>query len=139
MRRRRRFAIALVLVLGVVFLAGCGTIAGGALGAGLGAAGAAAVGAPPAVGAKLGAIIGGGAGLLLYDVPRPMGYVEYYPNGGSATYYYPAPPPAPHRRPTPVCVGRLDQEYGYRPDPHGGPPFFEPTGRVFCRGEIIIR
>lgn len=118
------------VLLSVVVLAGCGTLTGGALGAGLGAAGAAAVGAPPAVGAKLGAVIGGGAGAI-YDLNRAA--------NGQPVVWLPGQPhivvadqPLTYRRPVMCIGGKLTEEYGNMSDPNGGPSYYVKTGRVFC-------
>lgn len=78
--------------------------------------------------------------------PRQPVYSQYgpiYAPQPSYPVYGPVyAPPAPvvmYPYPQPICVGTLDIEYGFRPHPSGNGLEYAPTGRTFCRGQILYR
>mgnify|MGYP001606618598 CR=1 FL=1 len=92
-------------------------------------------------------VLGVGGGIVLGTIgvrildnvfghPQPVytshGYPGNYPI--SQPVYF--PPMSPMYR-SPVCAGTLTEEYGWQPDPRGGPPYYVKTGRTFCSGQIL--
>ncbi|MFY9461926.1 MAG: hypothetical protein WAP51_01855 [Candidatus Sungiibacteriota bacterium] len=133
------------------------TLKGGAIGAVIGAVGGAAAGAAigaatgnPGKGAAIGAAaggiggvgVGGAVGLTKSRASYEHAYASCmlargYAVGGKVPIA-PAPPVAlPVSQGVPVCVGTLTEEYGWQPDPRGGPPHYVKTGRYFCNGQLF--
>ena len=137
-----------------------GSAIGGIIGAIGGAAAGAAIGAVtgnPGTGAAIGAAAGGIGGIgvgggMNFSKSR-QGYERAYAvcmqsKGYTVSGFGPvAPAVAPAYAPvvvpivapsSPVCAGRFEQEYGWQPDPVGGPPRYVPTGRYLCNGQLFI-
>lgn len=86
-------------------------------------------------GISSGAAVGIGLGALALGViiGQQMDQPAYPVYGPQPVF---APPMYPMYR-TPVCVGQLTTEYGWRQHPSGNGVEYVPTGRVFCNGQIL--
>ena len=108
-----------------------GLIGGGALGAGLGAAGCAAAGVNPALCAKIGAVVGGGAGALygINEQGRIIGRPVYVPS--DTVILSPAPALYPRVIWPSNCAPQWGNVYD---DPYNpGIARYVPTGLIECR------
>ena len=141
-----------------------GSALGGLIGALGGAAAGAAIGAAtgsPGTGAAIGAAAGGiggiGIGGAVNFSKSRDGYEKAYAvcmqsKGYTVSGFGPVAPSVAPRVVAPVvpravfptvinpavCAGRFEQEYGWQPDPVGGPPRYVPTGRYLCNGQLFI-
>ncbi len=131
---KKIIALTLVLAFSLAIFAPLPAFAGGHRGAyhggnggNYGHRGNSGISSGAAVGIGLGALA---LGVLIGQIqPQPA-----YPVYGPQPVF--APPMYPMYR-TPVCVGTLTTEYGWRQHPSGNGVEYVPTGRSFCNGQIL--
>ncbi|MFY9461927.1 MAG: hypothetical protein WAP51_01860 [Candidatus Sungiibacteriota bacterium] len=130
---RKLIAFSLVIALAFVVLAPLSAFAGGRHG---GNHGGYQGHRGHSRGISSGAAVGIGLGSLALGVligqaiqPQPV-YVQAYPQPVYVSPMYPM-----YR--SPVCVGQLTTEYGWRQHPSGNGVEYVPTGRTFCNGQIL--
>ena len=127
---RKLIAFTLVIALAFVVLAPLSAFAGGRHG---GYRGGYHGGHRSHGGISTGAAVGLGLGSLALGVLIGQA-IQPSPVYAPQPVY--VPPMYPMYR-SPVCVGQLTTEYGWRQHPSGNGVEYVPTGRTFCNGQIL--